>query len=108
MLKVNNDKGFVYLLSDSNDNFKIGITSGTIEKRIKSLQTGNANEIFIISYYQSEYYKQIETILHRMFKFKQSETRKEWFLLSPDDITNFKTKCQKIENNLLIIKMVSY
>ena len=107
MVKSNN-KGFVYLLSDSSGDFKIGITSGTIEKRIKSLQTGNAKEIFIIDYYQSEFYKQIETILHRVFKPKQSETRKEWFTLTTTDISNFKTKCEKIENNLLLIKMVKY
>ena len=46
--------GFVYLLCDG-EKFKIGMTRGRIEKRITELQTGNPNEIWIRSYYETMY-----------------------------------------------------
>ena len=47
--------GSVYLLGDSEKEgiFKIGVTRGDIQKRIKKLQTGNAGEIYLVSYYEA-------------------------------------------------------
>ena len=47
-------KGYVYLLTDG-EFFKIGVTKGSIEKRIKKLQTGNPNNIAIVNYHLTEY-----------------------------------------------------
>ena len=42
-------RGIVYLIYDSSQNlYKIGVTRGTGEKRLKQLQTGNASELQII------------------------------------------------------------
>lgn len=48
---------FVYLLGDSgHDNtFKIGVTRSGIEKRIKQLQTGNSNEIYLVDFFETKY-----------------------------------------------------
>ena len=48
---------FVYLLCDSGQEncYKIGMTRGKIEKRIKQLQTGNSEEITLLKYHETEY-----------------------------------------------------
>ena len=43
------------LIQSGQDNtFKIGVTRGSIEKRIKKLQTGNSEEIFLVNYYETD------------------------------------------------------
>ena len=44
---------YVYLLGDSgqDNSFKVGMTRGDINKRIKQLQTGNGEEIYIVNFY---------------------------------------------------------
>ena len=43
--------GYVYLLCENGDNelYKIGVTSGSIENRIKKLQTGNGNKLLCVN-----------------------------------------------------------
>ena len=52
--------GYVYLLADGlNDGiYKIGVTTGSIENRIKKLQTGNAGEIYICRKHKILYKRQ--------------------------------------------------
>ena len=42
--------GCVYLLGDwdKENRYKIGVTRGDVDKRIKKLQTGNSGEIYLI------------------------------------------------------------
>lgn len=95
---------YVYLLGDSgqNNTFKIGITRGAVEKRIKQLQTGNGEEIYLVDYYETEYPFFIERLLHNKFYPKQK--RNEWFYLNVDDIVNFKLHCSKIEEQAEALK----
>ena len=58
-----NNRGFVYLLCDG-EKFKIGMTKQNIQKRIKELQTGNPNEIWCHSYYETDYPLKIEKMMH--------------------------------------------
>lgn len=90
---------YVYLLGDTgqDDTFKIGITRGKIEKRIKQLQTGNGEEIYLVSYYETEYPFFIERLLHTKLYPKQK--RNEWFNLGIDDVTNFKSLCSEFEKS---------
>lgn len=90
-------KGYVYLLADSEkDNiYKIGVTRGTIERRIKKLQTGNSGEIYICSYFQTEHPFFIEKHLHK--KYCSKRVLNEWFELSPEETLNFKHDCESIE-----------
>ena len=57
MTKSDEKKGYVYLLGDfeKEGSYKIGVTRGTIEHRIKKLQTGNSGEIYIVDYFQTEH-----------------------------------------------------
>lgn len=95
---------YVYLLGDSgqDNTFKIGITRGDISKRIKQLQTGNGEEIYLVDYYQTEYPFFIERLLHNQFYPKQK--RNEWFNLNAEDIIKFKQHCIKIEEQAEALK----
>ena len=70
---------FVYLIEDQgSDNYlKIGATRGKMEKRLKTLQTGNGNEIRMHSFYETEFPFQLEKMLH--LKFGNARKKGEWF-----------------------------
>ena len=55
MMKENG--GYVYILGDTTkaNIYKIGVTRGNVEKRIKKLQTGNSGEIFLCMKYWTKY-----------------------------------------------------
>lgn len=91
-------KGYVYLLGDFGKEgmFKIGVTRGTIERRIKKLQTGNSGEIYLVDYFQTEHPFFIEKWMHIQYDGKN--ILNEWFELSFDDMKNFKKNCQKFED----------
>ena len=91
------EKGFVYLLGDwGRENFfKIGVTKGTIERRIKKLQTGNATEIFLCSYFQTKHPFLLEKELHTKFASKRAIG--EWFELSNEEAANFRSICEEME-----------
>lgn len=95
---------FVYLLGDSGreNTYKIGVTRGKIEKRIKQLQTGNSNEIYLINSFETEYPFYLERILHTKYHIKQ--TKNEWFVLTNEDIEEFIPYCQLIEENAKNLK----
>lgn len=90
---------FVYLLADSGqDNlYKIGVTRGKIEKRIKQLQTGNGNEIFLVNSYETKYPFFLERFLH--LQYCPHQKIGEWFELKDEAIFNFKRTCEVIEEN---------
>lgn len=90
---------FVYLLGDSgHDNtYKIGVTRSGIEKRIKQLQTGNSNEIYLVDFFETKYPFFLEKWLH--FTFNGNKKLNEWFELSNDDVLSFKNNCTLFENN---------
>lgn len=99
LLKIYRKVAFVYLLSDAgqDNTYKIGITRGKIEKRIKQLQTGNGSEIFLVNSYETKYPFFIERHLH--LRFYPQQKRNEWFELKDDDVLNFKKTCMLIEEN---------
>lgn len=95
--------GYVYLICDpSNDSFKIGVTKKDIKERIKKLQTGNCEELFIASYYEYEYPYRLEKMLHA--KFSDKRLQGEWFKLSSNDIGQFRTICQELSNIIESLK----
>ena len=87
-------KGYVYLLTDG-EFFKIGVTRGSIEKRIKKLQTGNPDHIAIVNYHLTEYPFKLESALHA--RHAHQRINNEWFDLSLNDVTSFKQECEGID-----------
>ena len=86
----NGTGGFVYLICDpeGNGKFKIGVT------RLKSLQTGNPNEIFICKYFKTKDPYFFEKQLH--FRYRDFKATGEWFKLGPEDVEKFDTYCEQI------------
>lgn len=87
--------GFVYLLADLGKDYtyKIGLTTGTVEKRVKELQTGNAGEIHICKRFKTDYPQLLEQFLHR--QYGKDHVRGEWFELSDEDAMAFEDNCMK-------------
>lgn len=93
----------VYLLCDADSSlYKIGMTRGSVEKRIKKLQTGNGNDIFLVDYYETEYPFFIENTLHQ--RHWPEHKLNEWFKLTDKSVFNFKDECKKIEQMIIDLK----
>lgn len=93
---------FVYLIrSTDNSVYKIGSTKN-INKRIKELQTGNAEKIYLVDKYESTNAFKIEKGLHNFFQHKKKLN--EWFDFSIEDEIKFKELCILIDNNLKYIE----
>lgn len=93
-----NNRGFVYLLCDG-EKFKIGMTKHKdIHKRIQELQTGNPNDIWLHSYYETDYPLKIEKMLHG--RHAASNVKNEWFDLNVSQVINFKNECKQCEEIL--------
>lgn len=94
--------GYVYLICDSkNDYYKIGVTTGKIENRIKQLQTGNGTELFVRDYFKTEYPFKLEKILHS--KFITKKVLNEWFKLSIEDVCGFKNTCEELQHTVEVL-----
>ncbi len=94
--------GIVYLLCELGSNperYKIGITKGDPENRVKQLQTGCSNQIMLLRSFRSEYYTKIESTLHREYKLYASEGGTEWFILPSDAVFGFIPRCKQIHDN---------
>lgn len=93
--------GKVYLITDG-EFFKIGVTKGDVEKRIKGLQTGSPNEITLVNYYESNNYRKVESWFHRKYKTKRMEG--EWFYLDIEDVESFIVEAKKIDGSIKVLK----
>ncbi len=90
----------IYLIRQENtESYKVGIT-GDMPQRVKSLQTGCANKIEVLSTFESEYARNIENFLHKAWKHKN--TSGEWFTLDYDDQKTFIPFCKKMHENLTL------
>ena len=94
------NEGYIYLICDNlNNKYKIGMTKGDINKRMKQLQTGNSTELFIHSYYKTKYPYRLEKMLHN--KYTNYNTLNEWFELPDSDVINFTNTCKEQEDIIL-------
>ncbi len=96
--------GTVYLVGDwEKENFyKIGVTRGDIDKRIKKLQTGNGGEIYLVSKYETEHPFLMEKMLH--LRFNNERVMNEWFMLDSNDVIHFVDNCRDIEETIEALK----
>lgn len=95
--------GIVYLICDaSNGYFKIGVTRGSIKKRIKKLQTGNPTELFLKKCFKTETPFYLEKSLHLHYQSKK--VLNEWFDLDIDDIKDFIPFCKRTEKVVEALK----
>lgn len=95
-------KGYVYLIRQGqSDLYKIGHTTKKPENRLKELQTGNPEDLVLINYFQSKYFKDIETLMHT--HNKKFHVIREWFRFDLSIETDFLSECQKKEPNAKFI-----
>jgi len=86
--------GKVYLIAnDEWTQFKIGVSTKALDKRLKSLKTGNGSEIFLVNSFDTDHHRKVEKWLHT--KHNSKRLVGEWFALSDNDIYNFISDCQK-------------
>ena len=79
--------GYVYILK-AGTYFKIGVTTGTVEGRVKELQTGSAKKIEIVHAIRTSDPYKLEKELHS--KYSKKRKRGEWFDLSSYDVRKLK------------------
>ena len=99
--------GIVYLLCElgsSPERYKIGITKEDPQKRIKQLQTGCSNEIILLRSFKSDFYKKIESALHREYSTYSSGGGTEWFSLPSVEVFKFEDKCKILHQNFKFLK----
>jgi len=103
--------GVIYLINaERTDYYKIGITKGNANKRLKALQTGSVTKLVLVDFYKSDLHFNIETILHRLWKHKKfivedfEDLKGEWFKLEFNDVKEFGERCRRIEWNLNFLK----
>lgn len=94
--------GYAYLICDpATEYYKIGVTRGSIESRMKKLQTGNGTELHIVAYYQCEKPFKMEKMLHT--RFLPQKVLNEWFELSPEDVISFQNICKETEETIKVL-----
>lgn len=96
---------FVYLIGSYNDDnyWKIGVTTKKhIDERLKELQTGNAEHLFLKDYFETSKPFLIEKMMHNRYAHKN--VLNEWFELDKDDVRDFKKTCQFYQDTIDALK----
>ena len=78
--------GFVYVLLDQSGRRKLGKTTNSVEKRVKQLQTGNAEQITIEYRLAVNDMRRAETAIHALFAASRLRINGEWFNLSESEL----------------------
>lgn len=96
--------GYVYLIGDKErfGYYKIGATRGDVNRRLKTLQTGNSGELFIEKIHETKHPFIVENILHNRLMHKQMIN--EWYDLELEDVIKFTKNCDEIEEIIEVMK----
>lgn len=93
----------LYILKEKDtNNYKIGYTKNSIDSRIKSLQTGNSNEIIEYASFESDYAIKIETALHNLHSIYNK--RGEWFEFTEDEISEIVKFITRLHSNFQFLQ----
>lgn len=98
-LKENSRKSeWVYFLREGNtDNIKIGLTKN-LQKRIKTLQTGNSNILSLVAYIEAKNMYELETKFHKYFEYCNGSG--EWFNIPNEVLVNTLLQYRSIEDDI--------
>lgn len=78
---------YLYIIGNSTDRQKIGF-SADVEKRLKSLQTGNPDKLFIHhKILCNGNHREMERKIHNELSYKRLSG--EWFNLTPEEASNY-------------------
>lgn len=78
--------GFIYVLLDEQGRRKLGKTVNDVEKRVKQLQTGNAEVITIEYRLEVDDMRRAERAIHSLFAASRLRVNGEWFRLSESEL----------------------
>jgi hypothetical protein len=96
----------VYLIECINDYdepiYKIGHTKNNPIKRLRQLQTGNGRKLKLVGEYSTRYGTILEKTLHR--RYSHLNVTNEWFKLDFNDVINFKSICNNIEEGFRLLE----
>lgn len=93
---------YVYLIkSKDTQQYKIGISVNPY-KRILQLETGNPEQLQIISTFKTLNYNSVEKALHNRFSYLK--VNREWFSFDNDIELNFLNYCELCDSNISLIK----
>lgn len=103
MGKEKKKKGVIYLLWDNiNESYKIGMTKGNAEKRLKQLQTGNTTELVLLKTFETDYPYMLESALHR--RYSHCKVINEWYALSQEELDGFTNTCQVFNDAIIAVQ----
>lgn len=93
---------FVYLIRcEENNYYKIGVTKN-IQRRLKQIQTGSPDKIYLVEKYESNYSYKIEKALHGFLSHYHRNN--EWFELPLEEELKFLEMCKTIESNFIFLE----
>ena len=91
----------VYLIRGNDGRYKIG-TSCHPKKRIKQLQTGNSDQLDLMSVYESPNALMVEITLHNIYSWGRKKG--EWFDMSIVEEVHFLEYCKRIDESINTLK----
>lgn len=93
---------FIYLISKSDSNhYKVGVSHNPLF-RLAQLQTANSEQLLLIETFKTNFSFKLERFIHKKFASKQ--TIGEWFILTQEEVSSFKSLCENQEKNFENIK----
>jgi hypothetical protein len=92
----------VYLVVNTLNHYKIGISSKSIDERLAQLMTANSEHLNVVTTYNTEHARALEKMLHRYYGSKRID--REWFLLDKSDVKSFIDICKKLESKNILLK----
>ena len=90
----------IYLLQNDNGFYKIGVSKNPA-KRVKQLQTGSADKISLITFYESNNAFAIERALKNRYSIYRING--EWFNLPLEEELAFNKNCEIINDNIKLL-----
>lgn len=108
-MKSKATEGYIYLIGEMNNPniYKIGMTRNkNVEERMKKLQTGNSEELYIRYTFFSNHITKLEKMLHNYYKNQNSIN--EWFTITDEEANNFLNICQKYQRIIDSLKENPY
>lgn len=87
---------YLYVIHAIEDIYKIGITSGNVQDRLRLLSTGTHCDLAIAYSCFVRQAREIESRLHGIFAVKH--VRGEWYRLNACDIEVVKAECERFKD----------
>lgn len=79
--------------------FKIGLTrAADVERRLRALQTGNSDELYVYTTYKTNAPYKLEKMLHNHYRL--CNIQNEWFKFSTGEELNFISICDMYQKNI--------